>query len=159
MICNPLNFIASAVGNQFQYLMASCNLSQGECWLDFYSSFTWNFTAKLYSEFFFFCDIIWHSCFQFSDLKKILLCTQCNSEVFLSVNHFYWAIASCILQKVVDSEPKIQWSVCLILFTYCRPGTSHLINIHHKCLEDQTINCCLIFLLLTEVQEENGAHL
>lgn len=41
----------------------------------------------------------------------------------------------------------------------CRPGTSHIISIYHKCLQDQTINYYLIFLLLTEVEEENGAHL
>lgn len=41
----------------------------------------------------------------------------------------------------------------------CRHGTSHIINIHHNCLKDQTITNSVTFLLLTEVEEENGAHL
>lgn len=41
----------------------------------------------------------------------------------------------------------------------CIRGTSHIINIHHNCLQDQTITNWLTFLLLTEVEEENGAHL
>lgn len=88
MICNPLNFIASAVRNQFQYLMASCNLSQGECWFDFYFSFTQSFIAKLHP--FKIISMTFFDKVAFSSLTKRKYFCVCNIiEVFLSDDHFY----------------------------------------------------------------------